>query len=133
MKEQRTFTTRSNQEIKCRLDIPRTWYESKLQSLEQEPKTDSNRAAVYQMKCKLRYYDSHIEEAIKLNEFKKDLMELRAWKKVFKENNGKKLWKECCTIEKMAKEKGIEAQPIVKHALEVAHRYFGREINNENI
>lgn len=126
MRKKRIFTTRSNQEIKCRLDIPRTWYESKLQSLEAEPKTDSNRAAVYQMRCKLRYYDTHIEEANKLTEFKRDVAELRAWKEVFREHNGKKLWHQCVTIEKMVKEKGIEAWPVVKHALEVAHRYFGR-------
>lgn len=126
MRKKRIFTTRSNQEIKCRLDIPRTWYESKLAELEAEAKTDSNRAAVYQMRCKLRYYDSHIEEANRLNAFKKDCMILSNWKKVFKENNGKKLWKECCKIERMVKEKGIEAWPAVEHALEVISKYFER-------
>ena len=126
MRKQRTFTTRSSQEIKCRLDIPRTWYESKLAELEAEPKTDSNRAAVYQMRCKLRYYDAHIEEANRINAFKKDCMILSNWKKVFKENNGKKLWKDCCKIEKMVKEQGIEAWPVVEHALEVISKYFER-------
>lgn len=119
----KTYT--STKEIKCRLDIPRTWYESELKKLEASPITDSQRSAVYAMRAKLRYYDNHIEEAQKLIEFKKDLMELSYWKQVFKENNNKKLWHECCTIEKMVKEKGIEAWPVVKHALDVIHETFG--------
>ena len=134
MRKQRTFTTRSSQEIKCRLDIPRTWYESKLAELEAKEnkftkilnETDSNRAAMYQMRCKLRYYDTHIEEANRIGAFKRDCMILSNWKKVFKENNGKKLWKDCCKLERMVKEQGIEAWPAVEHALEVISKYFER-------
>lgn len=126
MRKKRTFTIRSNQEIKCRLDIPRAWYESKLKSLEEQPRTDSNRASIYQMRCKIRYYDSHIEEATRIGAFKRDCMILSNWKKVFKENNGKKLWKDCCKIEKMVKEQGIEAWPAVEHALAVISKHFER-------
>lgn len=111
----------SNREIKCRLDIPRSWFEKKLEEFTKAGK----HPAAANTRARLRYYDSHIEEANKLNEFKKDLMELAAWKKVFKENDNKKIWHECCKIEKLVKEKGIEAEPIVKHALEVCHKYFG--------
>ena len=109
-------------EEKCRLDIPRDHYVKKIE----EYMAKGSYANANQYKRRLKYYDSHIEEATALIEFKKDLMELAAWKKVFKENNNKKLWKECCIIENMVKEKGIEAGPIVKHALEVAHKHFGR-------
>ena len=114
-------------EMKCRLDIPRDWYQKQLDELEAiENKTKVNYDKISVYRAKLRYYDSHIDEATNLIELKKDLMELASWKKVFKENNNKKLWHECCTIEKIVKEKGIEASPAVKHALEVIHRYFTR-------
>lgn len=120
---------KSKKQMKCRLDIPREWYQRQLDELEAiENKTKVNYDKISVYRAKLRYYDSHIDEAQKLVEFKKDLMELASWKKVFKENNNKKLWHECCTIEKMVKEKGIEARPVVKHALEVAHKYFGRDL-----
>lgn len=114
-------------ELKCRLDIPRNWYEDKLTELEAiENKTKVNYDKISVYRAKLRYYDAHIDEANDLAEFKKDLMELASWKKVFKENNNKKLWHQCCTIEKIVKEKGIEARPVVQHALEVIHKTFGR-------
>lgn len=114
-------------ELKCRLDIPRDWYQRQLDELEAiENKTKVNYDKISNYRAKLRYYDAHIDEATNLVELKKDLMELAAWKLVFKENNNKKLWHECCTIEKMVKEKGIEAKPAVKHALEVIHKHFAR-------
>lgn len=109
-------------EEKCRLDIPREHYVKKIE----EYMSKGDYANANQYKRRLKYYDNHIEEANDLAEFKKDLMELAAWKKVFKENNNKKLWHECCFIEKTVKDKGIEARPMVKHALEVAHKYFKR-------
>ena len=109
-------------EEKCRLDIPREHYVKKIE----EYMSKADYANANQYKRRLKYYDNHIEEAQKLIEFKKDLMELASWKKVFKENDNKKLWKQCCTIEKIVKEKGLEAQPIVKHALDVCHKHFGR-------
>ena len=118
---------KGNRELKCRLDIPRSWYQKQLDELEAiEHKTKVNCDKISVYRAKLRYYDSHIEEAQKLVEFKKDLAELTAWKKVFKENNNKKLWHQCCIIEKIVREKGLEAGPIVKHALDVAHKHFGR-------
>lgn len=131
-KERKTST----REEKCKLDRPRSYYEDKLskyEALYEEAKANKDadkahhlRSNIAQTRAKLRYYDSHIEEAQKVIEFKKDCMELSSWKKVFKENN-KKLWKECCIIEKIVKEKGIEARPVVQHALEVIHKTFGRD------
>lgn len=122
----------STRELKCRLDIPRSWYEEKLAEVEAiKKKTKVNYDKISNYRAKLRYYDSHIAEAQKLNEFNKDCMELAAWKATFKEHNNKKLWHECCTIEKMVKEQDIEAWPVVRHALEVAHKYFGKGIANE--
>ena len=127
----------STKEIPCKLDRPRNYYTDKLAKYEkayEEAKASKNaekahqlRSNVAQTKARLRYYDSHIEEATKLTEFKKDLMELKAWKQTFKESGNKNNWKECCTIEKMVKELGINAWPVVKHALEVAHKFFGKE------
>lgn len=126
-KEHRKMREQEMKELKCRLDIPRSWYQKQLDELEAiENKTKVNYDKISVYRAKLRYYDNHIEEATKLVELKKDLLELSSWKKVFKENNNKKLWHECCTIEKIVKEKGIEAQPIVKHALDVCHKHFGR-------
>ena len=110
-------------EEKCRLDIPREHYVKKIE----EYMSKADYANANQYKRRLKYYDNHIQEAQKLIEFKKDLMELKAWKKVFKENDNKKLWKQCCTIEKIVKEKGLEARPVVQHALDVCHKHFGRE------
>ena len=119
---------KGNKELKCRLDIPRDWYQKQLDELEAiEHKTKVNCDKISVYRAKLRYYDAHIDEAIQLVELRKDLMELKAWKQVFKENNNKKLWHECCTIEKIVKEKGIEARPVVQHALEVIHKTFGRD------
>lgn len=124
----------SIRELKCRLDIPRSWYQKQLDELEAlDKKTKANYDKICNYRAKLRYYDSHIEEAVELVEFKKDLMELIAWKQIFKENNNKKLWHESCAIEKMVREKGIEAKPIVTHALDVLHNTFGRKIDNEAI
>lgn len=112
----------SIREEKCRLDIPREHYVKKIKEYEET----KDYSSVSHYRARLKYYDSHIEEAQKQTELKKDLMELRAWKKVFKENNSKKLWHQCSTIEKIVKEKGLEAQLIVKHALDVCHKHFGR-------
>ena len=109
-------------EEKCRLDIPREHYVKKIEEYEKT----KDYSSVSHYRARLKYYDNHIKEAQSLAEFKKDCMELNVWKQVFKENKNKKLWRECVTIEKMVKEKGIEAKPVVEHALEVAHKYFGR-------
>ena len=113
----------SMREEKCRLDIPREHYVKKIKEYEKA----KDYSSISHYRARLKYYDAHIEEATKQLEFKKDLMELKAWKQVFKENNNKKLWKQCIILEKMVKEKGIEARPVVQHALEVIHKTFGRD------
>ena len=131
------------------MNKPRSFYENKLKHYEElyeyaklnkDPVACHKlRSNIAQTRARLRYWDAHKDEykdyiedmegAIKmkkeLTEFKKDLMELASWKKFFKDNGNKKLWHECCTIEKLVKVKGVEAEPIVKHALEVCHKHFG--------
>lgn len=135
----------SDRKTRCMMNRPRSYYETKLNlyeelyesaKLNKDPKAcHKQRANIANTKARLRYWDEHKEEyeefvkgvqAMKeMSEFKKDLIELAYWKKIFKENGNKKLWHECCTIEKIVKVKGKEAEPIVKHALEVCHMYFG--------
>lgn len=129
VKIHREIKTSSNpREEKCRLDIPRTWYVKKLNELNELPDSESKRSAVYHMQSKIRYYDAHIEEATKLNEFKKDLLELEYWKDRFKEAGNKTMWHECCKVLKLAKEKKLEAAITVEHALDVIHKTFSRYI-----
>lgn len=120
---------RGNRELKCRLDIPREWYVKQLAELEAiENKTKVNYDKISNYRAKLRYYDSHIKEVNELTEFQKDKAELAYFKKCFKDEGNKKMWHECCNVEKVAKESSIEdAQRIIKHALEVIHRHFGRD------
>jgi hypothetical protein len=126
----------STRELKCKLDQPRSYFEDKLKTyaalyanakLEHNAKeAHKQRSNIAQTRAKLRYYDNHKEEANQMTEFKKDLLELAYWKKVFKDEGNKRLWHECCTIEKMVKTKGTDAWVAVKHALEVIHEHFGR-------
>lgn len=118
--------SQSTRELKCRLDIPRTWYEKKLEEFIKEGK----RSAAEHTRARLRYYDSHIEEATKVNEFRKDLIELEYWKDRFKEAGNKTMWHECCKVLKIAKEKKLEAAIIVEHALDVIHKTFSKYIIN---
>ena len=128
-------------EIKCQLNKPRYFYEDKLnkfEALHKKAKLEKNaeeahklRTYIAQTKARLRYYDNHIEEAQKKSEYKKDLMELAYWKKIFKPVN-KRLWRECCTIERAIKTKGQEAWPMVKHALEVIHKHYERTSNGKD-
>lgn len=114
----------STKEEKCRLDIPREWYVKKIE--EYTEKGAFSNAAQY--KRRLRYYDTHIDEANKVNEFKKDLLELEYWKDRFKEGGNKTMWHECCKVLKIAKEKKLEAAIIVEHALDVIHKTFSKYI-----
>lgn len=129
-------------ETKCKMNKPRKFYEDKLKKYEELYESakiikDSKachhlRANIANTRARLRYWDAHKEEYnegdIKMKkvktEFQKDLSELKEWKKIFKDQRKMKLWHQCCTIEKLVKEKGIEAEPIVKHALEVCHKHF---------
>ena len=62
-----------------------------------------------------------------MTEFKKDLLELAYFKKCFKNEGNKAMWRECIKVEKVAKASSEDdAQRIVRHALEVIHKHFGR-------
>lgn len=127
----------STKEIPCKLDRPRSYYEDKLTAYEviyEEAKANKDadkahklRSVLAQTRARLRYYDNHTKEVNEVTEFKKDIMELASWKKHFKDIGNKKMWHECCRVEKVAKESSTDdAQMIVKHALEVIHEYFRR-------
>lgn len=115
--------------LKCRLDLPRKWYEDKLNFyLTQENKTRTTYNLISMYKARLRYYDLHIDEANQMTEFQKNKVELAYWKKCFKAEGNKKMWKECIRVEKVAKESSIEdAQQIIIHALEIIHKHFKKE------
>lgn len=133
----------STKQIKCKMNKPRSFYENKLkyyEALYESAKTNKDakkchhlRTNIAHTRARLRYWNAHqneykegpIKMKKKKTEFQKDLMELASWKKTFRENGNKKLWRECLTIEKIIKEKGEDAWPMVKHALEVCHTYFG--------
>ena len=62
-----------------------------------------------------------------MTEYKKDLLELAYLKKRFKEEGNKVMWRECIKVEKVAKNSSEDdAQMIVRHALDVIHKYFRR-------
>lgn len=75
---------RSTVEMKCRLDIPREWYVKKI-----ETTTGSSK---YVYKCKLRYFDSHIEEHKKMIKLKEEIEMLKYLKKHFKEIGDTRRW-----------------------------------------
>lgn len=127
----------STTEIKCKLDRPRSYYEEKLAKYEKlyelakatkdAEKAHHLRSNIAQTRARLRYYDNHTEEVNNMTEYKKDLMELKSWKKHFKAAGNKAMWKECLKVEKVIKEKSQDdAALIVEHALEVIHNHFGR-------
>lgn len=63
-----------------------------------------------------------------MTEYKKDLLELAYFKRRFKEEGNKTMWRECIKVEKVAKNYNTdEAQMIVRHALEVIHEHFRRD------
>lgn len=125
-------------ELKCKLDRPRSYYEDLLEKYQAEylkapelygkstdPRYKRVVANIANTRARLRYYDSHIKEVTEMTEFKKDLVELASWKKHFKEQGNKIMWRECLKVEKVAKVKKEEAAFIVKHALDVLHGKFG--------
>lgn len=125
-------------EIPCKLSRPRSYYEEKLAKYEvlyEEAKKNRDkkgahkqRTNIAQIKARLRYYDSHKEGVNEMTEFQKDKAELAYFKKCFKNEGNKKMWKECIKVEKVAKASSIEdAQLIIRHALEVIHEHFGRD------
>lgn len=122
-------------EIKCKINKPRSFYEDKLARYEKEyeqAKKDHNAKLAHKLRgnlsdcrARLRYYDNHIKEVNEMTEFKKDCLELAYWKKNFKNDGNKAMWRECCKVEKIIKERKEEAAEIVKHALEVLRNVFG--------
>ena len=74
----------SDKEIKCRLDIPREWYIKKIET--------SKNQAKYTYKCKLRYFDNHIEEHEKLMQLKKEIELIKYLKKEFKAKGDTYMW-----------------------------------------
>lgn len=125
----------STRELKCQLNKPRSFYEDKLKKFEalyETAKLEKNaeeahklRVNIAQTRARLRYYDNHKKEVPEMTEFQKDLLELAAWKKYFKETKNTSMWRECIKVEKAVKAKKEEAAFIVRHALEVLHNTFG--------
>lgn len=125
MKE-RDFSTK---EIKCRLNVPRSFYENKLfKAIEACKEAQLNhdaeayhsaRALKYTACARLRYYDSHLEEAEQILQeqeqeriaqalateaYHKRAMEknlLKRWKKLFKEVKFTAMWREIIAVEKV--------------------------------
>ena len=124
MKE-REFSTK---EIKCRLNVPRSFYENKLfKAIEACKEAQLNhdaeaynkaRGLKYMACARLRYYDSHLEEAERiLTEQEQDKIAkalaseayhkrareknlLKRWKKLFKEVKYTAMWREIILVEK---------------------------------
>lgn len=132
----------STRQVKCKLNKSRKFYEDKLKKYEElyelaKLNKDSKsahhlRTNISQTRARIRYWDANqIEEDNNMTEqeklFKEKLKELKYWKQIFKDNGNKKLWHECCTIEKIVKEKKIEAMPVVEHALDVIYTHFKRQ------
>lgn len=125
MKE-REFSTK---EIKCRLNVPRSFYENKLfKAIEACKEAQLNhdteaynkaRGLKYMACARLRYYDSHLEEAERiLTEQEQDRVAkalaseayhkrareknlLKRWKKLFKELKYTAMWREIILVEKV--------------------------------
>lgn len=100
-------------------------------------------SSIAHTRAQLRYYDAHIEQAEQLQkintvldlelaafykslienkEDKKDLEELKYWKKVFKEQGNKVMWRECLKVEKL----WDSMTPIVKQSTMKTLRDFVR-------
>lgn len=124
----------STRQIKCKLDRPRSYYEDKLKKYEAlyevakeaggADKVHKLRGNIAQCRARLRFWDAHrkeieanmyikkqlTEEQIKAKEDRKDLKELIYWKKVFKSQGNKAMWRECVKVEKL----WPELAPVVK-------------------
>jgi hypothetical protein len=62
-----------------------------------------------------------------MTEYQKDLLELAYFKRRFREEGNKTMWRECIKVEKVAKNSPADdAQMIVRHALDVIHEHFRR-------
>lgn len=68
-----------------------------------------------------------------MTEFQKDKAELAYYKKRFKDEGNKRMWHECCKVERVAKASSKEdAEMIIKHALDVINKHFRRDVDGEN-
>lgn len=104
----------STREIKCRLDIPREWYVNKIKT------TTGSTKSTY--KCKLRYFDSHIEDYKKILKLKQEIEVLKYLKKHYKEIGDTRNWHQFRqlelnweTYEDSVREKIMEAINKKKH------------------
>ena len=132
----------STREVKCKLNKPREYYETKLsQYLEAYELAKINKDAklthklrgnISGTRARLRYYDSHTDEVNQIKESiemtsqekiakaqdRKDLQILQYWKKVFRDAGNKKMWHHCCDVEKLWKN-GELNQLAKNHVIEV--------------
>lgn len=89
----------STRELKCRLDIPREWYQKQLDELEAlENKTKVNYDKISNYRAKLRYYDSHIAEANQKQKDMKDLAILKYLRDTYRKENNKTKWHMYCSL-----------------------------------
>ena len=141
----------STRQVKCRLDRPRTYYEEKLtkyEALHEEAKANKNayeahkqRGNLAQTRARLRYYDSHREEAeslmAKKNEYTaeeaarlearkqsiKDRKLLEQYKLMFKEAGNKGMWRQMI---KVIKQWDTFEQIQKDHVFDTLHRFFDK-------
>ena len=137
--------------IPCKLDRPRSYYEEKLKKYEdlyqdakeakEASKAHKLRINITQTRARLRFWDKHRKEIesimsnkreytekelIRLEERReslRDLKELRYWKRVFREQGNKAMWKECIKVEKLWK----DLPPIVRtNSMETLRNFVRR-------
>lgn len=140
----------STREVPCKLDRPRTYYEDKLakyEALYETAKYEHNakeahkqRSNIANIKARLRYYDSHREEAESLMAKKKEYTEAEAarieankqsvkdrkilnqYKLMFKEAGNKGMWHQ---MNKVINSWDSLEELQKDHVWEVLHKFFG--------
>jgi len=157
MKE-REFSTR---EIKCRLNVPRSFYEDKLfKAIEACREAQLNhdaeayhkaRGLKYMACARLRYYDSHLEEAEKiLQEQEQDRIAkalaseayhkrakeknlLKRWKKLFKEIKYTAMWREMVLVEKAWDTLSANKKEEIFQKLENKFPIYYKQVHGEEL
>ena len=84
---------KGTKELKCRLDRPREYYEKKIAeytAIENKTSTEHNNLSNY--RAKLRYYDSHVNEAIQAQKDKRDLAMIKELAKQAKDDSDPYRW-----------------------------------------
>lgn len=141
----------STREEKCKLDRPRSYYEEKLakyEALYEEAKANKDadkahhlRSNIAQTRARLRYYDSHREEAEILMAKKKEYTEeetarltakkqsvkdrkiLEQYKLMFKEAGNKGMWRQMI---KVIKQWDTFEQIQKDHVFDTLHKFFDK-------